>query len=359
MKSGQCFQAKSWLAKAGMQTAEATPTTAQPRNGPRIPKWVVPLIGCGVSALSLVWVFWKFPFSQLSDHLRTLEWNWVLIAVALEFVVYFLDAWRWQVLLRPAGNPSFGLCLQSIFVGVLANDILPAKAGEVVRCFLLSYETEVRLSIAITSDVILRIMDGLWIVIAYLLITFQIGTHTEVNRGMWIFGSAAVGLGVLFIYVLFRRQHAHEFVRTRSWAARFMKVLDEIHRLGHWRELRDSMVIGGLYWLVQVLAVWALFRADRFDLGFSAAAFVLVVKAVLTLIPNAPANVGAFQAAVVYAFGFLFVERVNAQAFAEIMFAFLTLPVAIGGAIAVISADIDLFALHKHAHRAHRSLEAH
>ena len=339
-----------------MQTTETSPNSASTPGRQRIPKWLIPAAGYGVSALSLIWVFWKFPFAQLGDHLRTLEWNWVAVAVLLEFGVYFMDAWRWKVLLRRVGNPSFGLSLQAIFVGVLANDILPAKAGEVVRCFLLSYETEVPLSLAITSDVILRIMDGLWIVIVYLLITFQIATHTEVNRGMWIFGSGAVGLGLVFIFVLFRRQHASEFVRSRNWSTRIMGLLHEIHRLGNWRDLRDSMAIGGLYWLVQILAVWALTMADRFDLGISAAAFLLVVKAVLTLIPNAPANMGAYQAAVVYAFGFLFVERVNAQAFAEIMFGFLTLPVAIGGALAVITADIDLFALHKHAHRAHHQL---
>jgi uncharacterized protein (TIRG00374 family) len=336
-----------------MHIAEASPKSTSTQGRKRIPKWLVPAIGYTVSALSLVWVFWKFPFAQLADHLRTLEWNWVAFAVLLEFAVYFMDAWRWQVLLRPAGDPPFGLCLQSVFVGVLANDILPAKAGEVVRCFLLSYETEVPLSLAITSDIILRVMDGLWIVIAYLLITFQIGTHTEVTRGMWLFGSGAIALGLLFIFVLFRRQHAHQFVRTRSWAARFMHLLDEVHRLGHWRELRSAMAVSGLYWLAQVLAIWALTRADRFDLGLSAAAFLLVVKSVLTLIPNAPANVGAYQAAVVYAFGFLLVERANAQAFAEIMFGFLTLPAAIGGALAVVSADIDIFALHKHADRAH------
>ena len=151
------------------------------------------------------------------------------------------------------------------------------------------------------------------------------------------------------MFVLFRRQHAHHFVKTTSWAARFVHLLDEIHRLGHWRELRSAMAISGVYWLVQMLAIWALTKADRFDLGLSAAAFLLVVKAVLTLIPNAPANMGAYQAAVVYAFGFLLVERANAQAFAEIMFGFLTLPAAVGGAIAVVFADIDLLALHRHA----------
>src|SRR6202166_441652 len=153
-----------------MDTVEAPPK----RQG--IPKWVVPAIGYLVSAVSLLWVFWKFPFSQLGDHLRTLEWNWVAFAVLLEFAVYFFDAWRWEALLRPVGAPPFGICLQAVYVGLLANDILPAKAGEVVRCFLLSYETKVPLSLAITSDVILRIMDGLWIVVLYLIITFQIAS---------------------------------------------------------------------------------------------------------------------------------------------------------------------------------------
>jgi hypothetical protein len=329
-----------------MDTVEAPPK----RRG--IPKWLVPAVGYTISAVSLIWVFWKFPFAQLGDHLRTLEWNWVAIALVFEVAVHFVDAWRWGALLKPVGAPSFGMCLQSVFVGLLANDILPAKAGELVRCFLLSYETEVPLSLAITSDVILRIMDGLWMVVLYLIITFQIAAHVKIDYWMAVFSAGAIAVSLLVLYVLFRRQHAHRFVRTTSWAARFVHLLDEIHRLGHWPELRNAMAISALYWLIQVLAIWALTRADRFDLGIGAAAFLLVVKAVFTVLPNAPANMGTFQAAVVYAFGFLFVERGNAQAFAEIMFGFLTLPAAFGGAIAVVFADIDILALHRSAHHA-------
>jgi uncharacterized membrane protein YbhN (UPF0104 family) len=326
-----------------MDTVEAPPKRRKVRQ------WLVPAIGYAVSAVSLVWVFWKFPYAQLGDHLRTLEWNWVALAIVLELAVYFVDSWRWRALLKRVGAPSFGSCLQAVFIGLLANDILPAKTGEVIRCFLLSYESEVPLSLAITSDVILRIMDGLWILIIYLMVTLQIGTHPFVRDSMWVFGIGVVAIAAVILFVLFRRQHAHHFVRTTSWAARFVHLLDEIHRLGHWPELRSAMWIGGLYWLAQALAIWALTRADHFDLGLSAAVFLLVVKAVWTLIPNAPANMGAYQAAVVYAFGFLFVERPNAQAFAEIMFGFLTLPAAVGGAIAVIFADIDLLALHRRA----------
>ncbi len=62
----------------------------------KIPKWVVPVVGYSISALSLVWVFSKFPFAQLGEHLRTMDWTWVAIAVICELAVYFVDAWRWM-----------------------------------------------------------------------------------------------------------------------------------------------------------------------------------------------------------------------------------------------------------------------
>jgi uncharacterized protein (TIRG00374 family) len=319
----------------------------------RIPKWLIPAIGYAISAVSLIWLFSKFPFAQLGDHLRTMNWWWVAAAVTAEIAVYFLDAWRWKVLLGPVGAPPFGSCLQAVFVGLLANDILPAKAGEIIRCFLLSFKTQVPLSLALTSSVMERIMDGLWIVILYLLVTFQIGSHTMVNRIMWGFGGGVLVVSLILLWVLFHRQHAHHFVNNTSWAARFIHLLEEIHRLGHWRELGLSMAIGGLYWGTQVFAVWAIARSDAFYFTGADMAFLLVVKTVGTLLPNAPANVGAYQATIVYALERLLTEPNEARILAEIMFGFLTLPIVVGGTIAIALAGFNLSDLHRHAHHAH------
>ncbi len=322
----------------------------------KLPQWLIPAIGYTVSAVSLVWSFSKFPYAQLGDHIRTLDWRWVWLAIAFEFAVYFFDAWRWRKLLAPVKEPSFGLCLQSVFVGLFANDVLPAKAGELIRCFLLSYETGIPLSLAFTSQIILRLMDGVWIVLLYLMVTLQIGTHPVVRDVMWGFGIGVVVVAALALFLLFRRHHAHHFFKNSSWAGRFVHLLDGLHRLGHWPALRSAMLISGLYWLAQALAIWALTRSDKFDLGITAATFLLVVKAVGTMIPNAPASVGAYQAAAMYGLGVLLVEHANAQIFAEIMFWFLSLPVAIGGALAVAFTGVDITALHRRA-AAHRDAD--
>jgi glycosyltransferase 2 family protein len=335
----------SSVAGTGMDTTE----------GGKFPKWIVPVIGYGIAALSLIWVFSHFPFAELGRHLRTMDWWWIGVAVGVEIGVYFIDAWRWMILLRPVGAPSFGCCLQAVFVGLFANDVLPARAGEVIRCFLLSFKTEVPISLALTSDFIQRIMDGMWIVAIYAVVTWQISTHVAVNRVMWFFGGVVVFIALVLLWVLFHRQHAHGVFSKSKLGMKFVHFFDEIHRLGNWRELGTAMAISGLYWAAQIFAVWSIARADSFYFGGAEMAFLLVVKTVGTLIPNAPANVGAYQATTVYALERLFTEPADAKILAQIMFGFLTLPLVLGGAIAITLAGFNLNDLHRHAHEAHKT----
>jgi uncharacterized protein (TIRG00374 family) len=335
------------------------PTAEAPLTRNRVPRWLIPAICYAIAGLSLIWALSRFPYAQLGDHLRTMDWKLVALAVVLEIGVYFFDAWRWMVLLRPVGAPSFGLCLQSVFVGLFANDVLPARAGELLRCFLLSFESEVPLSLAVTSDVILRIMDGIWIVLLYVIVTLQVETHVVVTRVMWIFGPGVGAILAVLLWALFWRHTAHRFVRSRGWGTRVIHLLDQIHRLGRWRELGQAMALGGMVWLTQVLAIWVLSRADAFDFGLAAIAFLLIVKSVYTLVPNAPANFGVYQAATMYALGLMLVEKQNAQIFSEIMFWILSLPLAAAGAIAVAFTGSDITELHARArqHEAERKLK--
>ena len=330
------------------------PEEASPSGSRKIPKWLVPAVGYSISAISLIWVFSKFPYAELGAHLRTLDWWWVVLAIVFELLAYLADAWRWAILLRTGGAPSFGACLQAVFVGLFANDVLPARAGEVIRCFLLSFKTEVPLTLAITSEIVERIMDGLWIVILFVLTSAQISSHRVVDGAMWVFAPAVVFAAVVILWVLFRQQHAHRFASNSKFAARFAHLLEEVHRLGDWRSLGFGMAVSGLYWICQVLAVLTLARADAFDFGFAAATFLLVVKTMGTMIPNAPANVGLYQATAVAALSLLLVEHGNALIFAQIMFWFLTLPLVVGGAIAVGFAGLSLGDLHRQAHTAHK-----
>src|SRR5713101_3002915 len=139
----------------------------------KIPKWLMPALGYTLSAISLIWVFHGFNFHQTLADLQSLDWRYVSIAVIFDLLVYLSHGWRWNILLRPVARASFWRSAQAIYIGLYANEILPLRTGEVIRCYLLAHWNKLPISLSLASAAIERILDGIWLVIA-LLITTQL-----------------------------------------------------------------------------------------------------------------------------------------------------------------------------------------
>jgi glycosyltransferase 2 family protein len=328
---------------------------APARRSFRIPKWLVPALGFAVSLVSLYFAFRKFDYSQLGRDVEHLIWPWVIAGVACELASYVIDAWRWNVILSPAEQPTLLQAVQATFIGLFANDVLPAKAGEIIRPYLLSRWAEVPLSLSITSAVMERLLDGIAMVTCFFLVSTGIP-----NLPRWLFdgmdtlATTVAIVTAVFLFVLFYKSHAHRLVKRNTWTAKFAKFLDELHLLGNWRTLGAAFAMSYAYFGCQFVAVFCLARAYNFDFGLKESAFVLLVVRLVTLIPNAPGNVGSFQLFCEFALRMLMVESFNAKSFAVIAYFFLTAPPLVVGAIAVMLTGLSLGEIHKQAHHAHR-----
>jgi uncharacterized protein (TIRG00374 family) len=328
------------------------------KRRPRIPKWFIPALGFVVSIVSLYFSFRKFDYAALGHDVVRLSWLWVVLGVSLELLSYVVDAWRWLVILSPAEQPTLMQCMQSTFIGLFANDILPAKAGEIIRPYLLTRWAGVPLSLSITSAVLERIFDGIAMVISFYLVTYDMpGLPMFLRDVMFTLGTTLFIITAIILFILFYRSHAHRVVSGRTWAAKFIHVLEELHLLGNWRTLGIAFAQSFLYFLLQFSAVMCLAHADNFDFGLKESAFLLLVVRVATMIPNAPGNIGAFQFFFEQGLRLLMVESFNAKSFALIAYFFLTAPPLIVGAISVALTGMSIGEMHKQAHHAHREHE--
>jgi glycosyltransferase 2 family protein len=322
----------------------------------RIPSWIVPTVGYAIAIASLVFVFHQFDYKALGQDIRQLQWGWVFLGIVLNLAVYLLDAWRWQVLLAPAEEVPLVECGKAVMVGQVANAILPGKAGEVIRCYLLSHWTDTPLSLALTSDVIARVMDGICLVIGFYLVTIGVNVPKWLRDGAL---SLAIGVAVLsgiFLFMLFRREHATSLMSGRmsgrTWAVRFQQTMHEIHQLGDPRTLRMALGISMLYLLLPVLSVWCLFRAYAFDFTIVQAGVVLIIVHMGTMLPNAPANLGSFQFFATVALGMLNADRPEAKIFSLILYFAHTMPQIAIGALVLLLTGLKLGEVHMHARRA-------
>jgi hypothetical protein len=99
----------------------------------------------------LFWVLHGYPINELGPTLRSLDYRWVFLAVVADLAVYVAHGWRWRTLLTPVAEVSFWRTVQSIYIGLFANELLPLRPGEVIRCYLLAHWSDLRLSLTFAS----------------------------------------------------------------------------------------------------------------------------------------------------------------------------------------------------------------
>src|ERR1019366_437157 len=131
--------------------------------------WVIQALGYAVSAGCLVWVMHDYKVSELIPTIQQLDWRWVTLAVVVDLSVYVSHGWRWQTLLEPVVRLRLWRTVQAIYIGLFANEVLPLRTGELIRCYLLAHWNNLRISLSLVSAAVERLIDGFWLAGAFLI----------------------------------------------------------------------------------------------------------------------------------------------------------------------------------------------
>src|SRR5262249_17348214 len=176
------------------------------RTRRRFPSWLMPALGYTLSAASLIWVFKGFNWQQTLADFATLDWRYVTIAVIFDLSVYLSHGWRWNILLQPVARPSYWRLVQAIYIGLYANEILPLRTGELIRCYLMAHWNNLPISLAISSAAIERILDGVWLVICLFITTQLVPLPRYLVDGTQVMGiGLAVLLGLLILVAMHKQ----------------------------------------------------------------------------------------------------------------------------------------------------------
>ena len=325
-------------------------TAASPRR--KLPAWAPQAMGYGLSAICLAWVLHGYPFNDLIPAIRSLDWWWVTLAVLSDLSVYVIHGWRWNTLLEPLKRMRLWRTVQAVYIGLFANEILPLRVGEVIRCYLLAHWNDLHFSVVFTSIGIERLIDGFWMLVAFLITSsFVRGIPEDLIILVQVLGIVVlIGIAGL-IWVVKHKQHAHSVIREGRWAAGLRHVVEGLHLMGNRRTLGLTNLISLLYLMTQYLTVYALMRAYRLDYSFWVAAGVLTIVRLATVVPNAPGNIGLGNLACVMAMKLFDLEENDAKTFSFLLLFAQALPLLIGGAVATALSGANIGEIHARAKR--------
>jgi hypothetical protein len=323
-----------------LEPMEPSPAPSQHRN---FPQWVPQAMGYSLSAACLFWVLRGYPINDLMPAIRSLDWKWVAIGILVDLSVYVCHAWRWNTLLSPVVRLGLWRTVQSIYIGLFANEVLPLRVGELIRCYLLAHWNGLRLSLGFASAAVERVIDGFWMVGAFLIVaTFVKGIPRDITIFVQILGGLLLVCAIALLWIVLRRQHAVAGIREHRGSSTLRHVVEGLHLMGNPASLGATVAISLLYLLLHMFSYYALMRAYGLDLSFWAAGGVVVIVRLLTVVPNAPGNLGVGNAACVVAMRLFEVETNDAKTFSIILFGALTLPLLLGGAVATALTGLNL-----------------
>ena len=313
-------------------------------------------------AIGLLAVFLRnADLSQVWASVTKARTDFLLLSLALTCGTFVVRAERWQYLLGPLGKTRFSTVFRATVIGFAASAVLPARAGEVIRPYLLARRERLSATAAFATIIVERILDlvAVLLLMAVFLIWFDPGMESRDSKafqavrfgGLMMAPVAVVTLAMMF-FMAGHPERLHAWVlkaeailpaRIAAMIARFAQTFAEgfavVRSPGR---LAAAIAWSIVLWVAIASGIWAVSIAFGIAMPFTGAWLMLGPLVVGVAVPT-PGGVGGFHEA--YRFGataFFGADNNTAVGAAIVLHAISIGPVIIAGLLFIVQDGLKL-----------------
>lgn len=279
------------------------------------------VIGITIACLAVYFTLRNISMQELMESFKTVKYIYLVPAAMLIIATYVVRAYRWQILVSPMKTVKLASMFPPLMIGFMGN-ILPARAGEVLRAYLLGKQENISFTGAVATIVVERLFDLLMLL---LLFAWVLVFHADAFDGQASWGglsirSMATKFGMLggglivflvaFIYML--AFHKDRLIPVIRWCLNPLphKWHDKIeHLIRTFSEglevakkpssLVKITVSSFVLWIFIVFTYYPFYWAyDLHDKSMASLMIVTTMVCILITILPTPGFLGSFQAGV-------------------------------------------------------------
>lgn len=300
------------------------------------------VIGAIIGTAALLLAFRHVEWRGVASALRNTRPSMLLAALLLTAVTLVLNTTRWWLLFAPEHRERNWFVLAgAILIGQTANVVIPARAGEIARMYLVGTRERVSKTRVGATIVVEKVTDlGVFAVcVGFLLVAMTLPA--------WVMRSGtavAVTSGVLVVVLLGLSFWSRALLRgietiarhfPDRWAARFIAfseaALDGLRPLRNWRAGLTIWFLAAAVLVLSIAVNYVLFLSLGLSLSAVAAVFLTVILRIGSAPPSLPGKVGLVQYLVVVALATFGVDRTTALTYSFVLYAVVILPVLAAG----------------------------
>ncbi len=327
----------------------------------RLKFWIGIFVSAGLLALMFWWT--GFNFRSLWDAAKGVNPWYLLASVVINLGIYIIRALRWRYLMDPVKKRvKLSHLYSATMIGFMANNLLPARLGEIVRAYVIGRRESVPKSSAFATIVVERVFDSISVFVMLLVVLALMpqslsGGHLAETirrtRTVSLIGGIVL---VAFLAVLMSRRESLMNISgavlrrvSSKLAEKATGLIDKfVHGLSvikRPRLLVPIILLSAIHWGILWMPVYIIFKGYGLNLGVWASAFTFVVIAFAVALPSTPGFIGTFQVAVAAALVVLGVQKEEAVAISIVMWAMGYIPVVIVGLVCLSRENLTLSSL--------------
>ncbi|MCS6886689.1 MAG: flippase-like domain-containing protein, partial [Chloroflexus sp.] len=152
-------------------------------------------IGLIISAIFLGVALYGLDLAHFWAALREANYWWLLPGIAVYFATVWVRAWRWQSMLNHIAPVPLRNLFPIVVIGYMGNNVYPARAGEVLRSYVLRRNCGIAMSASLATVVLERLFDGL-VMLLFVAVTLPFAPLPAAFRAL------VIGFSALFIVAL-------------------------------------------------------------------------------------------------------------------------------------------------------------
>jgi uncharacterized protein (TIRG00374 family) len=214
--------------------------------------------------------------------------EYAALAVAVGIMPLLLRAFRWQILLQAQQTVAYKTSFWALAAGYFGNNFLPARGGELVRCYIVRERSTLGLSYLLATVLTEHVADAVALVLIGAVIL-----QWAMHRSFWVVGL----LG--FIFLLFLPMLENPLRRVLNPWPRLQGILQQIllgvRSLHDARRLSLFVVTTSAIWWLDAISTATLAHALSLPISLSVAMLLIVALSLASALPSAPGYVGLYQ----------------------------------------------------------------
>ena len=292
---------------------------------------------------------------------RAARADFLLLSLLLTCGTFVIRAERWQYLLSPLGRTRFSTVFRTTVIGFAASALLPARAGEVIRPYMLARREGLSATAAFATIIVERILDlvAVLMLMAAFLIWFDPGLESRdsavfqaIRFGGLVMAPVALGTLLVMFFMAGHPERLHAWLlraeavlpqRIAAMLARFAQTFAEgfavVRSPGR---LVAALAWSLVLWVAIASGIWAVSVAFGIAMSFTGAWLMLAPLVVGVAVPT-PGGVGGFHEAYrIGATAFFGADNDTAVGAAIVLHAISIGPVIIAGLIFIVQDGLKL-----------------